>query len=174
MVNITRALATDGFMDSLELMWLAEEASHRQRIVEVGSYLGRSTRAMADNTQGVVYAIDDWIGPRDWYLEKEERRALLQLFFNNVSDLLGEGKVKAIQTDHDSCPSDLYPDMVFIDGDHGYGSVVRDITFWRNQLPNGGLLCGHDAYDAQVTKALMDTIGNVEVIDNTSIWRMNV
>lgn len=37
-------------------------------------------------------------------------------------------------------------DCVFIDGDHRYEQVVRDIDAWRTFVPNGGWLMGHD-YD---------------------------
>jgi predicted O-methyltransferase YrrM len=41
-----------------ELLWLARVARGCQRIVEVGSYQGRSTRALADHCPGVVFCVD--------------------------------------------------------------------------------------------------------------------
>lgn len=35
-------------------------------------------------------------------------------------------------------------DFVFIDGQHDYISVSRDINMWAPKIRNGGLLCGHD------------------------------
>jgi hypothetical protein len=34
--------------------------------------------------------------------------------------------------------------FVFIDGDHSYAGVKRDIALWRGLVEPGGLLCGHD------------------------------
>jgi hypothetical protein len=39
-------------------------------------------------------------------------------------------------------PSDL--DLVFIDGDHSAGGVLRDLCAWWPKLAPGGLLSGHD------------------------------
>lgn len=35
-------------------------------------------------------------------------------------------------------------DMVFIDANHKYGSVVRDIAAWWPKIREGGILSGHD------------------------------
>jgi hypothetical protein len=34
--------------------------------------------------------------------------------------------------------------FVFIDGDHSYLGVKRDVALWRGLVEPGGLLCGHD------------------------------
>lgn len=35
-------------------------------------------------------------------------------------------------------------DFAFIDADHSYEAVKRDIAVWRTNIKPGGLLCGHD------------------------------
>jgi hypothetical protein len=35
-------------------------------------------------------------------------------------------------------------DFVFIDGDHRYGAVVKDIALWWPKVRAGGILSGHD------------------------------
>lgn len=40
--------------------------------------------------------------------------------------------------------SDYPLDFVFIDGDHSYDAVVRDIKYWAPRLKLGGLLAIHD------------------------------
>ncbi len=69
-MNIKDALATEGWMKPSDLEWLAEKASTFQTIVEVGSWMGRSTMAMADDTEGfgAILAVDTWRGSEEPYL----------------------------------------------------------------------------------------------------------
>lgn len=38
-------------------------------------------------------------------------------------------------------------DLIFIDADHGYGSVKEDILLWLPKIRKGGIICGHDYID---------------------------
>ena len=170
-VDITKALAIDGWMSEPELMWLAERAAEHCLIVEIGSYLGRSTRAMLDNTAGILYAFDDWKGPRDVYMDKEERTKLFDRFCNNVEEYIVKSKVMMLQADYAAdLGSWLKPDMVFIDGSHEYEDVKRDIERWLPRIIPGGLICGHDIKMTDVASAVMDTLGDATVAANTTIW----
>lgn len=156
-----------------ELAWLASRASERKIIVEVGCYVGRTTRALKDNTEGLVIVVDDFYGPRDIEIPEEERKDIYFKFLQNTG-----GGVETIRADHaehvfiNKCLAPLTPDMIFIDGAHDYDSVVRDITYWRSKLAPGGLLCGHD-WDWQTVKdAVVDTLGidNVGTVPGTNLW----
>jgi len=171
-IDITKAKAIDGWMSEPELVWLAEKSIEHRCIVEIGSFLGRSTRAMLDHTQGVVYAIDDWKGPRDVYMSKEERSMLYTKFLCNVMDehLRYLTHLKIVQADHKSVCLNIIPDMVFIDGSHEYEDVSYDISLWSKLIQRGGLLCGHDIDTQGVWQAVTELLGDVDVVDNTSIW----
>ena len=170
-IDITKAKAIDGWMTEAELVWLAERAIEHRCIVEIGSYLGRSTRAMLDHTPGVVYAVDDWKGPRDVYLPKEERRQLFNKFIENVSPNREHyDKLYCCVMDHRQAHLDVKPDMVFIDGGHDYNDVLSDIEIWLPKIIKGGLICGHDIDTPAVQAAVKGTLGDVDVADNTSIW----
>jgi predicted O-methyltransferase YrrM len=50
---------------------------------------------------------------------------------------------------------DHFFDFVFIDADHSFKAVVKDIVVWHPKVKPGGLLCGHDyGYDVGVTEAV--------------------
>jgi predicted O-methyltransferase YrrM len=172
-INITRALATPDLRWPYpnELKWLAEQASTHKIIVEIGSYQGRSTVAMAGNTTGVVYAMDDWYGPRDdSSIQESDRVDLFERFLANVDGL----PVQAIRCDHKDAgamlPSAVPPDMVFIDGGHSYWNARRDIEIWKERLQSGGLLCGHDANHKTVREALTSTLAEWKIVSDTTIW----
>ena len=167
---IGKALAIDGWMTEAELLWLAEQAKTHSVIVEIGSYIGRSTRALGDNTSGVVYAVDNFYGPLDIVYDTEERYLIYPLFKKHLKDLLDAGRVVPIVADHSKVELDVVPDMVFIDGDHRYENVKADILKWREKLSPGGLLCGHDGGEAGVSEAVIEITGNLHIVEGTSIW----
>jgi len=155
-------------MSESELYWLATQARKHQLIVEIGSFLGRSTRALADHTPGKVLAIDDWQGVRltHWGDQVPVPPNCYETFCKNLSDLI-PSKVIPISTDHAHIPFDAHADLVFIDGDHEYESVKRDIKYWR---PRCGFLCGHDSRWRGVERALEELCPNYSGVAQTSIW----
>ena len=181
-VNIERALKIDGWMQWDELGWLARQAVTRSRIAEIGSYKGRSTRALADHTPGYVLAVDHWQGPREVEMRQGDRDRLYGDFTENLKDLIAAHRVQRLMVDHAQLSADqlrkllkkikLEPqfDMIFIDGDHQYASVKHDIELWRPLLADGGLLCGHDSGFPGVAKAITEFIPGHQLVAGTQIW----
>ncbi len=66
-------------------------------------------------------------------------------------------------------------DLVFIDGDHSYDQVCRDIRAWTPHLKEGGILCGHDyGFDKYPgVKQAFDELGwkQVGLIDHLVLYR---
>lgn len=172
MVDITSALKTPGWMRPEELTWLAERAQEHSRIAELGSHLGRSTRALAEHTPGRVYAIDDWRGHSE-FIGNIPSVILFGAFCENVIDLMNRGKVYVVKRDHASpeIMTVTFPcDMAFIDGDHEYKAVSRDIRNWLSWLAPGALLCGHDYDWSDVRQAVDELVPGRELVPDTSIW----
>jgi predicted O-methyltransferase YrrM len=174
--KLKRAHAIQGLVTVPELAWLGEQARGKQNIVEIGSYLGRSTRALADNCAGTVTAIDDFKGPRDISMTEDERNGILQRFQRNME---GCDNVRAIVCDHTGikqlplCEVDtpVPPDMIFIDGAHDLQSVKRDVEWALTVIKPGGLLCGHDFQQQSVRQALLCTVPNVRTFPlGEDIW----
>lgn len=137
-VNIDRASQIEGWMGHDEMIWLAEAGRHRKCIVEVGSHNGRSTRAFADNTDGIIYAVDLW-----------QDEAVLTQFYANLYDHIETGKVRLIRAASELASNllrktNIRADLLFIDAAHDYPSIKADIMNWRPLLKDDGLLCGHD------------------------------
>lgn len=153
-----------GWMWETELNWLKEQAQKHSRIVELGSYLGRSTKALSA-TPGTVTAIDNWIG-----VQGADSWNLYHRFCENLAAEIKAGKVIPMRAEHKTADVDFVPDMVFIDGDHCYTAVKRDIERWKAKLAPGGLLCGHDAYDEGVRRAVQELVPDAQKVPETLIW----
>ena len=175
-VDISQALTIGGWMSEDELLWLATQASSRKYIVEFGSLHGRSARAMADNMcqDGQLWAVDPWKG--EYYNENGDAMSIVNTyampyFIKNLQDHVDAHRVHAVRQFSYLFSLPLKVDMVFIDGDHRYETVVKDIKKAFELLRPGGLICGHD-YDHPtwpgVKQAVTELVGPVEVVG--TIW----
>jgi len=177
-VNIDKALTIGGWMSEPELTWLASMASSHKYIVEFGVLHGRSCRAMADNMMpnGHIWAVDPWAG--DYYEEEGEKVPIstyvMPYFIQNLSDYIKADRVTPVREFSYRFKLPHQVDMVFIDGDHRYETVIKDIKKAFELLKDGGLICGHDyghpAWPG-VKKAvdiLVDTMSPIKV--EGTIW----
>lgn len=194
-VNIARAQLIPGWMNADELAWLADTASRCMFIVEIGTYAGRSTRAMGDNIAagGVIHTLDPYLpyamqdnssndldkgdnnpdasaGAGVVISSIDDGNNIKHLAISNLADLGAHGVVVLW---HDAsallkyvASSDYLADFVFIDGAHDYASVRSDIEVWLPFIKEGGILSGHDyGVHPGVMKAVR------EKFDNGSVYR---
>ena len=149
-MNIERALQIPGMMSEEELTYLAELASDREWIVEIGSWMGRSARAMADNTKGTVYCVDTWADDAYGPAPAETTCDPNWLWNAFIGNMNGTEFFPLRQTSLSAAPllrkGNFVFDMIFIDAGHSYEEVKQDILAWRPLLREGGILCGHDLY----------------------------
>lgn len=177
---LDRAIQIEGWMSGLELLWLAYQAHKAKSICEVGSWKGRSTRALLDNTEGPVLAVDTWAGSDEEDHEKElagkDPDWLFDEFIGNVSYGTPDGKLlyyRGLSLDGAKFCKDkgLTFDFIFIDASHKYEDVKADIKAWMPLVNKGGLLAGHDYSHVwpSVVKAVDELLPHaVNVIDD--IW----
>jgi hypothetical protein len=132
--------------------WLGECEGHElgrlatgRRVLEIGSYCGRSTICLAQRAKSVI-AVDTFDGR-----STPINTPTLSDFWANIYRYGVENIVQGRQgTSDDICPS--LPvggfDMVFIDGTHDEPSVDADIRHARRALATGGVLCGYEYHDS--------------------------
>jgi predicted O-methyltransferase YrrM len=143
--------AIDGWLSGNEadlLCHLASRLPMGARVVEISTYRGRGTAALAlgcslsmatltsiDHYQGVAGAMADWSSSPD------RVRETLRLFDLNLSmiDLLAMPSEEAA-SDWQAGPIDL----LFLDGSHDEVSVRADLTAWWSHVALGGSVCLHD------------------------------
>ncbi len=162
-------------------------------IVEVGSWLGKSTCVFgkyAKENGATVIAVDWWRDNPDVGLFiKKNGIDVFKQFMENINELGLSRNVTALAMDsiEASCLiSDSSIDMIFIDADHRYSKVSKDIRYWYPKLLPGGVICGHDFeafdYDEEfievdvhegrhhgVIKAVTEFFGN-RVVQEERMW----
>lgn len=173
-IDISKALTIGGWMSEKELIWLAEHARECETIVEFGSFHGRSCRAMADNSNAIIYAVDPWNGTYKTdsgeVLEQVDTY-VLPLFRKNLHEHIISGRVIPIRNFSYNFFLNKPVDMVFIDGDHRYETVLRDIDKALELTEKNSIISGHDYNHplwTGVTKAVHEKLDDIQIED--SIW----
>jgi len=139
-------------------------------VAEIGSWLGCSTLVLAKAVlpyDGSVFAIDHWKGSLGAPTEKEAKnKDIYSIFKQNMIEMEVWDIVHPLIMDSMIAAKifkDRSLDLVFIDGDHRYNSVIRDILHWLPKLRNDGILSGHDCYGyySDYSEEIRDIINNL-------------
>jgi hypothetical protein len=144
-----------GFICDRDLEWLYARACEMESVVEIGTWLGKSTDALVSGCPGDVYTVDHNMGSRD---ERSGNHVLAVALPGYILHcvltrfIASENLVVVNMTSE--AASKILPDvdMVFIDGDHSKEAVIRDIRAWGPKCRR--LLCGHDIHFTSVQEAL--------------------
>lgn len=161
-----------GFFDYADiyksfLINIADEKVKDATIVEIGSWVGKSTLYMAElieyfldkkvspETKSIKFinidpfvadVIINSIGGYEWNESTAgTKQAAKEAFYNNIKT-----HKKFIETREEYSPSAAESfenesiDCVWVDALHDYDSVLKDLTAWYPKVKKGGILGGHD------------------------------
>jgi predicted O-methyltransferase YrrM len=134
-----------GWMSPEELEWLYQKAKEMATIVGIGSWKGRSTHALLSGCKGIVYAVDHFKGSRserEWAHAEAKTEDIHEIFIKNVGHFKNLITMEMDSVETSKLFKDKETDMVFIDGDHAYPAIKKDIEAWMPKCKR--LLCGHD------------------------------
>jgi predicted O-methyltransferase YrrM len=150
----------EGFLEDLEAYTLMQLAAHGQgsgAIVEIGSYMGRSTAFLAAGAKDAgrerVYAVDHFRGSPEQKAGQPFSHPVLEkdgstfgVFQANLRAVNLDDHVVAIQASSvEAARSWKEPiRLLFIDGDHSYEAAREDWKAWSPFLGNRGYVCFHD------------------------------
>lgn len=164
---VRAALLIEGWMTPDELAWLAYSAHCHKSILEIGSWLGRSTMALAMATEGHVTCVDTWAGSHEKahqeFLAGKHEGWLAEKFLENTQSLTNLTAIRdlSLQFANRNLVRPTY-DMIFLDASHDRESVAAEIRAFTPLLMPGGLLCGHDYNWPSVAEAVNELIPNVQ------------
>jgi hypothetical protein len=140
---------------------LARAISTRLCMVEVGCAFGESTEIFSDYFT-TVYAIDPWVRLPDTEFDimKARHANIIKLkgfdytFLNNFAD----------------CSLDF----VYIDAEHDYESVKKQIMDWQPKIKKSGIIGGHDYALGGVAQAVNEIFGKPDRVYEDTSWVVNL
>jgi predicted O-methyltransferase YrrM len=142
-------------------------------IIEIGSWEGRSTCALANAINPrVVHAVDTWQGsPAEISATLAAQRDVFATWQTNVK-VLTAGNVEAHRMGwREYVPTITEPvALCFIDAEHTYREVFDNITAILPHLSSGGVLCGDDVSHPPVRRAVQDTLPADDVWVRGNVW----
>ena len=127
---------------------LVENCRPDGTIVELGAWKGRSSAFLVVEAKNKspnikIHIVDTWLGSGEHTAGLTD--GLYEKFISNMAPLNGHYQAHRMTTD-DAAPlfEDGSLDAVFIDADHTYEAVKRDVANWMPKVRKGGILAGHD------------------------------
>lgn len=145
---------------------IVKNAEENDKFVEIGVWCGGSlsyfiVESINLNKKIDIYAVDNW-----------PENETFNTFLNNLNDINTYFKIlkmNSVDAAKKFKDESLY--AVFIDGEHDYDNVKKDIDAWYSKVKPGGYFCGHDYHTEHpgVIKAVDEFITNNNLYEKTKI-----
>lgn len=137
---------------------------------EIGVYKGKfSARILDEPSIGLLYSVDSWKdvdGGELTSIMAECRERLSK--YGNRSRILAMDSVEAAATIGDGTL-----DFVYIDADHRYEMVRRDMFAWWPKIRMGGIMAGHDYSPGKAIGKFQTTAAHPETYTRDVIKAVN-
>lgn len=126
---------------------------------EIGVYKGDYANEMLKKNPSKLHLIDPWKSIQDiparWHAASQSDMDSIKSSVVNRFSSFPEVKIsEKFSIDAVEDFEDFYFDFIYIDANHSYEYVKRDLNNWWPKLKNGGFLCGNafqvDSYVDQV------------------------
>lgn len=165
--------------------WLAQQI--KQRGYHTGAEVGCRTGATTGHILvrcprlQLLYAVDLWdVVPEQFqtdywkqtYPQDSKPFRRMEEKFNHTvgSNLRRVKKLVGLSWSMANRVADGSLDFVFIDADHAYESVRKDIMAWLPKVRQGGLMCGHDIDLPGVSRAVSELFEQFSVTNIDKVW----
>ena len=164
---LARVADVEGWLTDDQIQALHEAARSCPpggRIVEIGSFRGRSTIVLASSapTDVEIVAIDPHAGndrgPQEIEGFEAEAEADNAVFNRNLADAGVAARVRHVREFSDAAHGEVVDpiDVLFIDGAHRFGPARADIRDWGRRVAPGGRMLIHDSFSSiGVTLAIL-------------------
>lgn len=172
---IKAALQIDGWLSGSEAAALYDLAHDAKGpIVEIGSWRGRSTAALALGSMSgnyqPVYAVDAFLPVLHTAANRFAPASSPELLRSNLDGAGVNGLVHIVAKNSEEAVAEIPDqiDVLFVDGAHDYEAVKRDLETYLPKIRIGGKVAIHDCHEADP--------GVVQAVDeiltaNPAQWR---
>lgn len=141
--------------------------------IEIGCWKGFSTAYLAGISpdDSIIYAIDPWIENlamtkirwdqiKALYQDNYTQDTIYHIFLTHMKIAPGGNKVRhfrdySYNVHHQF--KDGSVDFLWIDGDHSYEGVKKDISLYLEKVKSGGIIGGHDFNVPSVRRAVIES-----------------
>ena len=120
--------------------------------IEIGAWKGKSAVFMAEEIKKSgknieFYTIDlfEYTPEYNQYKKKGDNHSFYEEFMENINPLKDFIKpIKGKSFEEANNFQDNSIDFLFVDGDHSYKGVKKDLESWFPKIKNAGIIAGHD------------------------------
>lgn len=121
---------------------------------EIGCAYGHLSRTILSKWKGeTLYMVDPWVNlPNDEYREEHSSVNYEAWYDECVKLSQQDTRIKIVRKRSVEAAQEFQPlslDWVYIDANHDYGFVMQDMDAWFPKVRVGGIICGHDFYNAK-------------------------
>jgi len=147
--------------------------------VEIGSYVGSSACLMLSHTyETSVTCIDPLSLESSHYQGGKDQETTLR---HNLKKLNPHNRKytihKSLSWKKDVVDSVADVDILHIDGDHGYNSVIKDFDLYKDKVCSGGFIIFDDyhdyTYSPEVKPAVDDIVSNLDLNEYEVVGCLN-
>lgn len=140
------------------------------KIIEIGVEYGGFTEEYYDTISlmnGHIWLLDLWqTENNDWYFS--QRQGQVEDGYKKILEKYSDKKnvtiIKGSSFELYKYFDDDFFDWIYLDADHSYDGIKKDVINWIPKLKKGGILSGHD-YNADPNNIYYENFGVNKAID---------
>jgi hypothetical protein len=140
-------------------------------VLEIGAWEGRSTLALAQNTDREIHVCDTWEGcATDGSDVLARKRDVFAVWSDNLADYPNVYPHRMGWRDYVPTITKRVA-LCFIDAEHTFTEVFDNIRAVLPLVPRGGIMCGDDIGNREVKRACTRALGLTEAFGPIWVWR---
>lgn len=151
-----------------QMIQMFSETHCAGRVAEIGVLRGAFSKVIYENlAPAELYLIDPWaaLPPEEYGDYQKYSQSHWDKMADGVAKKFCGDDVKIIRELSSAAaiqfPDDFF-DVIYLDANHSYESVLNDLKAWYPKLKTGGYMSGHDIDQISVKRAVVEFVGGID------------